>query len=319
MDKGSRLKLREAKTVYETDTLPRHKGEIAPQWVAAAEAKGFRVIDRVIDKNHLLVECGICGGRHAKRYSVFMADTSVLCPHCLAARQKAKAADAQLPLLRRDPDDHKHAFFLAPCGHEVRRQFGRIEKVAQEGGRVRCEICHAARESEEAEDRGWELLGPDPQGDPNYRLYRHGELGCGHEQRVARANMQSGRFTCEGCGTCWSSAPSKIYVMRFEVPGLGQVVKLGFSRDPVSRLHFQLRPTPGVTAAIRRTVDMPTGRAALIAERSMHGEIARRFPAAAVPERRLRDWIRVKSEVYVQETEPMIHALLDQLEATRAV
>lgn len=316
MNTGSRLRLRSAKMVRDGQELPAFAGIIHPHWSAAAVRKGFTVVGRAIDKDHLLLQCRTCGQRHAKRHSVVMGPTRVLCPHCLEQGPEMVAHAAGLRLLRRDPKDRNYGIYLAPCGHQVRRQFGLVERVARGECDVRCEICHAAREAEEARDRGWELIGPDPDGDVSYRLYRH--TGCCHEQRIARANMQSGRFNCTNCGVCWATAPSQIYLFRFTVPKLGDLVKLGFSRDPDSRLHYQLRPAPEAAAEIARIVDMATGHAALREETTMHSLLRRTHPEAVVPKRLLRPWINVGSEVYRASVEPLIHDLLDQVEARSA-
>jgi hypothetical protein len=251
--------------------------------------------------------------RSTTRHGVVLNAQTIFCPHCHEARLKARTQQAGLTFLRRDPEERGYAFVLAPCGHTIRRQFSLLDSVGNGSSGIRCEVCHAAREAEEAQTRSWELLGPDPTGVRGYRLYRHGE-GCGHVQRIARANMQSGRFNCEACGEGWSSAPSAIYVMQFQVPDLGNLTKIGFSRDPMSRLQYQLRPAPGVAASIVRTLAMPSGRTALNAERGLHRAIRRRFPDAALPRHQLQDWIRVGSEIYRDVINDFIHERLDQLQ-----
>ena len=79
-------------------------------------------------------------------------------------------------------------------------------------------------------------------------------------QRVARANMQSGRFTCNECSGDWPSEPSFLYLMRFKLPEREAMVKFGFSRDPESRLSYQLQRTPDRSSQLERVVPMPTGR-----------------------------------------------------------
>ncbi|CUI00341.1 hypothetical protein PHA8399_02472 [Leisingera aquaemixtae] len=123
---------------------------------------------------------------------------------------------------------------------------------------VRCETCHSRKEQKEAAAQGWALIGADPDRDPNYRLYRHRE--CGHTQRVARVNMQTGRFGCGKCGDDWPAAPSHLYAMQFKLPNGAQLVKLGFSRNPDSRLRHQLMKDHSVDAQILKTVRMASGQ-----------------------------------------------------------
>lgn len=58
--------------------------------------------------------------------------------------------------------------------------------------------------------RGWTRIGPDPEGNPNYHLYRH---ACGTERRLARANRSWGQVECPGCGQSWSARESRIYLL----------------------------------------------------------------------------------------------------------
>jgi hypothetical protein len=65
MIKGSRIKLRQSKTIFGSDDLPRYAGPILSHWKSAAGAKGYEVVGRVLNKDHLLLECDACGLRHA--------------------------------------------------------------------------------------------------------------------------------------------------------------------------------------------------------------------------------------------------------------
>ncbi|WP_330447698.1 hypothetical protein FLP41_03055 (plasmid) [Paracoccus marcusii] len=78
---------------------------------------------------------------------------------------------------------------------------------------LRCETCFAAEEAAIAARRGWTRIGPDPERNPNYHLYRH---ACGAERRIARANLFWGRSTARAAAragargraasTCWTCA-----------------------------------------------------------------------------------------------------------------
>ncbi|MCD1636953.1 GIY-YIG nuclease family protein [Martelella mediterranea] len=141
------------------------------------------------------------------------------------------------------------------------------------------------------------MVGPDPENDPNYRLYRH-STGCGHRQRIAVANMSSARFGCERCGECWSSAPSNLYLISFTVPNQGEYLKLGYSRNPQSRIGFQFGLSKGVKASLLKLYPMPTGHAAQKTEKRLHNRLRHRFPDAVVPASELSGWINVVSEIY---------------------
>lgn len=349
---------------------------ILPEWQAEARAKGFSIAARVVDRLHLALRCGRCGCVSLSR--VFTLRTArPLCPACLAAARSAAAQAAGVRFLRPDPDDTRYGFYTLPCWHEARRQFGLIARAADGETGLRCDTCHARSLEAEAAARGWSLVGPDPTGNPNYRLYAHvqtnppasagdadadrdasacnecddevrvngdedgdseGEVdsgdsvrlpqcngnggrpetraSCGHVQRIARANMITGRFTCAACGQGWPVAASALYLMCFELPGYGPVVKLGFSRDPVSRLQFQLRVNRALGCFIRRIVPVATGSRAIRIEKRMHTELRRRFPEAVIPPRAWAGLIRVRSEIYDAGLEPVIDAMLDRVEAS---
>ncbi|KEP67952.1 hypothetical protein DL1_16935 [Thioclava dalianensis] len=271
-------------------------GEIHAHWREAAEAKGYRIVARVKDRYSLALECNSCGGLHVSRLFVLL-NYQPECPHCVDARRRETAKHAGLELLRRDHGNRKYAFYRASCGHEIRRQFELVERMAQGETAVRCEICHHAREQEEAALEGWELLGADPQGSRNYRLYRHAE-GCGAEARIARANMQTGRFTCPGCGESWATGPSFLYAMKFKLETGSSAIKLGFSRNPDSRLKYQLHRHSDLARELLLKVPMRTGRHAQRVEKRLHKWLVAEFPDELVPPEEFSDLLRVKSELY---------------------
>ena len=295
---------------------PVYDAPLPDTWVRAATEKGYRVAARVIDRYHVALACALCGALN-KTHAFTLRQNQPVCKGCQFARRQAEAQWVGLVYVGRDPDDpHYGRYRVTECGHEVRRQFELIKRVLDGATAVRCEICHRVREQEEARDRGWRLVRPDPDGDPNYRLYVH-EDGCGTTQRIARANMQTGRFACRVCSDVWTAEPSALYLMAFSPPARRPVLKLGMSRDPESRMRYQLGLPDHVEARILRTVPMETGRAALIEEKRLHGVLRRNYPEAVVPPEEFADYLRVVSEIYDVSLEPVILGLLDRVEAGR--
>lgn len=292
---------------------PVFSGAILPKWVKAAEAKGFDIVGRIADRLHFALRCRCCGATQKVRLFTLMS-AQPLCQACMIAEWRDDAAAAGLTFLRRDPKDRHYAFYLSPCGHEVRRQFELIKRIRAGVTSFRCETCHASTEAAKARARGWDLIGPDPEGNPNYRLYRHDD--CGHEQRVARINMQSGRFGCGGCGEDWPGAASFVYAMSFTLASGREVVKVGFSRDPESRLHYQLKCDAEMPCEILRVVPMANGHAALCAEKAMHKRLKQAHPAdTAIDPAQWQGQIKVKTEIYDGALTPVILGMLDALEA----
>lgn len=281
-------------------------------WVAAALDKGFELIARVTDRYHVALRCQRCCGVHRCRIFTLMS-AQPQCPACLEQQWRDEAAAAGLVYLDRHPSDRHYALYQAPCGHQVRRQFELVGRMAAGLTSIRCEVCHAKMEAAKARVRGWSLLGPDPEGNPNYRRYRHDV--CGHEQRTARVNMQSGRFSCGGCGQDWPAAPSYLYAMSFTLATGREVVKLGFSRDPEGRLAWQLQRDTEMPCALLRKVAVRTGQMAIRTEKTMHGELKRRYPDAVLAPAHWQGQIRVKSEIYDASLTPVILAMLNEVEA----
>lgn len=280
---------------------------IPASWPAIAQAKGFDLLARIRDHHHLALRCHACGGiNKVKAYTLRSARPQ--CQHCLETRWRQTAREAGAELLRRCPQSHKHVFLRLGCGHVIRRQMGLVTRVARGEAAFRCDTCHAAREKREASARDWRLIGPDPQGDPNYRLYAH---ACGHQQRVARVNMQTGRFTCGGCGEAWPAAPSALYLMRFTLPDARVLIKLGMSRDPQSRLRHQLLRHGDVKAELLAHLPVRRGQRALTLERGLHRILRRRFPAQVVPRAVFERHLKVVSEIYEPTLEPQLRALFD--------
>ena len=285
---------------------------VHPHWRAAASAKGFKIVQRIKDRYHLLLACQSCGLAHASKIFVLM-NSQPQCPHCIEARWQADAAAAGLKWAGRDPEDRHYGHYIAPCGHNLRRQFEMVKRAAEGLCSVRCEICHADKEQAEAEERGWHLIGEDTGGNQNYRLYRH--ASCGHEQRIARANMQTSRFACGQCGEDWPAAPSYLYAMQFRLASGLRLVKLGFSRNPDSRLRHQLLKHRDLDAKILKTVPMATGQLALQAEKRLHAKLQAGFSDQVAPPELYSDALRVRSEVYFADAAQVIFAMLDAIEA----
>lgn len=176
------------------DVHPIFDGPIQPQWQAIAKAKGFEVIARVRDRYHLVLRHEACKRDMVSKIFT-LRTTNPLCPQCLDDRRHALCEAAGTMYLGRG--DHRQYFRIRlACGHETSRQRELLERVYRGMIGIRCEICLANRLETEARARGWQLIGPDPKGDVDYRLYGH---DCGHRQRVAVGNMHTGRFTCGGC------------------------------------------------------------------------------------------------------------------------
>lgn len=280
-----------------------------PDWARIAQAKGFDLLARIRDHHHLALRCHACGGvNKVKAYTLRSARPQ--CQHCLESRWRASAQAAGATLLHRCPQSHKHVFLRLGCGHVVRRQMGLVTRVARGEVGFRCETCHSAREADEASARGWRLIGPDPEGEANYRLYAH---ACGHQQRVARANLRTGRFLCGGCGQAWPAAPSALYLMRFTLPDARVLIKLGMSRDPQSRLRHQLLRHDGVEAELLAHLPMARGQLALKLERRIHKHLRQHFPKQVVPRAVFERHLKVGSEIYEPVLEAPLRALFARI------
>jgi len=286
-----------------------YPGPIHSHWRDLANDKGFDLVKRIRDKDHIALKCHRCGALTAQKLYTLRA-AQPACGACRHALVEANAHEAGLTFLGYHPDHHQLGIYRAPCGHEVVRQFELVQRIAEGHCKLRCETCHSAKERAEAASRGWTLLGADPQGNQNYRLYRH---TCGTEQRIARANMQSGRFGCHICGKGWSAAQSYLYAIRLVFPTGLRVVKLGFSRDPHSRLWHQLLRGPGIEAELLRSIPQASGHAALCREKALHRILKAEHPDALIPAGHFQDWLSVKTEVYGIELEPVILKHLDAI------
>ncbi|WP_323784028.1 GIY-YIG nuclease family protein [Leisingera sp.] len=283
---------------------------IHAHWRNAAASKGFDILKRIRDRYHLLLRCQTCGATHMSKVFVLM-NNQPQCPHCIEARWQGDAKAAGLQWAGRDPQSRHHGFYIAECGHRLRRQIELVKRAAAGICDVRCETCHSRKEQEEAAARDWELLGADPDGDPSYRHYRHPP--CGHVQRIARANMQTGRFGCGKCGEDWPAAPSHLYAMQFRLPSGHRLIKLGFSRNPDSRLRHQLLKHRGLDAQILKTVPMASGQLALQTEKRLHARLKAAFPESIAPPDLYSGSINVGSEIYFPDVTREILRMLDEI------
>jgi len=289
-----------------------HPGPIQDHWAEAACGKGFDLLARVRDRLHVALRCQTCRRIHISRVSVVMS-AQPLCPHCVEARWCRTALTANLTWLGRDPGHRHYGRYGLPCGHEVRRQFAFVERIAAGAVAVRCEACLVQREEAEAAGFGWERLDRDPQGNTSYRLYRH---ACGHEQRIAVANVRWGQCDCAGCGQSWTAKPSYIYLLDIRHPATGRhVLKVGYSARPVKRHKHQLGLPKDAIVEVLRVVAMPTGHDACAREKAAHARLKRQHPEFIVPAPEYRDLMNVVSEIYRPEALSILHDTLDRIEA----
>ena len=283
---------------------------VPPAWRALAARRGFRIDRRVRDRYHLALECRACGAQTAVKVAA-LRDAAVRCGGCAAYERMKTAHDAGLKFLRRDPVSRSYGYFRAPCGHTVRRQFELIQRVRDGTTGIRCAVCLEERERQEAQAHGWARVGPDPDGNPNYRLYRH---PCGNVQRVARVNMRHGQCDCAQCGESWSSKPSIIYLARISLPWLaGDVVKFGYSANPHKRFKHQLDLPKTARVRFLRLLDMLSGHAACRAEKAANARLARDHPDLVVPYERYQGLINVRSEIYWPDLIPVIRDEMDRI------
>lgn len=291
------------------DWIP-HMGRIKPEWHDLADLKGFRIHSRIRDRMHLVLECKTCGALTAQKLHT-LRTANAACAGC-QDRARTKAAEAAgLTFLGRDPEHCNYGFYRAGCGHLLRRSFVAIDRAMRGEVDTRCDTCLQHREAEEARRYGWERLSSDPDGDDNYRLYQH---VCGHQQRVARVNMQWGQVDCAQCGKGWSARKSFLYLVRISWPDRGlEVIKLGYSANPAKRFKHQLKLAASAEIEILRIVAVPTGHMACRLEKQMHAALRRDFPAAIIPPADYAALINVVTEIYRPDLEEHIHALLDQV------
>lgn len=291
-----------------------YNNPVPKHWHKLAAAKNYEIVARLRDRMHIALRCKICGTVTAHHTHNLRSSKRTLCAGCAEIGRRAAAQDAGLVYLGRDPEDHHYGRYrVSECSHEVRRQFEIIERAADGKTAIRCESCLQAREEEEALRRGWTRLGPDPLGNPNYRLYRHNN-SCGHEQRIAVANMYWGQCDCAACGESWTAKPSTIYLARITLPRTGRtVLKLGYSANPTKRFRHQLSLAKDAQVTFLRLLAMPGGHAACAAEKRAHAELRRRFPQAVIPPEIYDGQINVVTEIYEPWLLPEIERVLHRI------
>jgi hypothetical protein len=103
--------------------------------------------------------------------------------------------------------------------------------------------------------------------------------------------------------------------MAFTLASGRKLVKLGFSRDPESRLRYQLQRDPEMPCAILQVVAVPTGQEAIVIEKRLHAELRRTHSDCVVDPGAYRDQIRVKSEIYDERLTGTILNHLREVEA----
>ncbi|SNR67558.1 hypothetical protein [Paracoccus sediminis] len=294
--------------------LAPYPGPLHARWAEAAQQKGFDLMARVQDRYHLALRCRHCGAVSVTKLFVLM-NNRPLCRSCLETARAARATAAGLSYLGPDPDHPQYGLYRAACGHCLRRQFEIVDRVADGRTGLRCETCFAERERQTAARHGWTRVSADPRGNPNYHLYCHD--ACGHTQRIARANLGWGQCDCAGCGESWTAKPSFLYLLAIHHGGV-DLLKLGYSANPLKRQRHQLGLPRAAQVSLLRSVAMPTGHAACTVEKRLHARLRRRHPDAVVVPEDYRGILNVVSEVYRPWLRPELENQLDRIaEAAR--
>jgi hypothetical protein len=113
----------------------------------------------------------------------------------------------------------------------------------------------------------------------------------------------------------WSSAPSFLYVMQLKLANGAKLIKLGYSRDPISRLYHQILRSRETEAQVLRTVPISSGHTAVQIEKGLHARLKAEHPDSVAPPELYAEELRVKSEVYFPGVCQVILAMLDAIEA----
>ena len=274
-----------------------------------AEQKGFVLIGRGRRSADMQLQCKTCDQLMQVRRSVLINNT-LECKNCLWMRRiddaMASGATIHLP----HPNNHKIATLVLSCGHHVQRQYNRIAIAANGGHTLGCETCREVRYMAQAQGSGWVLVGPTSEAKQGYRHYQH---HCGHSQDHAIVNVDNRQLDCANCGESWASKPSYIYLLHIALVDR-VVLKLGYSSDPARRLSQLLGKAARTTGKILRVIDLPTGHAAINAEKKAHRTLLETNGDYVVATDVFAGQIKTKSEIYDLAAEPIIHDLMDLIE-----
>jgi hypothetical protein len=104
-------------------------------------------------------------------------------------------------------------------------------------------------------------------------------------------------------------------VMQLKLANGAKLIKLGYSRDPVSRLYHQILKTKETEAQVLRTVLISSGHTAVQIEKGLHARLKAEHPDSVAPPDLYASELRVKSEVYFAAAAQVIFAMLDAIEA----
>lgn len=293
------------------DRAKRHhfRQPLAPHLYDLAQEKGFVLLDHGRRRTDVSLQCNNCQQHSEVRRSV-LVDNAPQCNHCLWRRRfddaMASGATIHLP----HPSNHKIATVILSCGHRVQRQYNRIAIAANGGHTLGCETCREARYELEAKGSGWVLVGPTSEAKQGYRHYQH---HCGHSQDHAIVNVDNRQLDCASCGESWASKPSCIYLLHIALVDR-VVLKLGYSSDPARRLSQLLGKAARTTGKILRVIDLPTGHAAINAEKKAHRTLSKIHGDFVVATDVFAGQIKTKSEIYTLAAEQVIHDLMDEIE-----
>lgn len=299
---------RRSRRASDRTKLPTFRRPIPGRFYDIAKRKGFTLLERGRRSSDLTLRCHECRQILQVRRSV-VTGYKMQCNHCLWIARFDVAMANGTTIVAPHSTNHKIAHVELPCGHSALRQYGRIAAAARGGHNLGCETCREARYGEEATGSGWILIGPTTPPKNGYRLYQH---HCGCEQSHTIVNVDRRQLDCQSCGETWASKPSHIYL--FVIPLEDRtVLKLGYSSDPTRRLQYQLGVAARERGTILHVIDLPTGHAALKAEKKAHRYLHKHHSALVIPPAEFEDQIKTSSEIYSLAAMPVILRLMGEI------
>lgn len=301
---------RRSRRAFDRTKLPAFRRPIPVRFYDIAKRKGFTLLERGRRSSDLTLRCHKCQQILQVRRSV-VTGYKLQCNHCLWIARFNEAMANGTTIVTPHAANHKIAHVKLSCGHSALRQYGRLAAAARGGHNLGCDDCREARYADEAGGSGWTMVGPVMPAKNGYRLYQH---HCGHQQSHAIVNVDRRQLDCQSCGESWASKPSYIYL--FAIPLMDRtVLKLGYSSDPTRRLRYQLGDAARERGTILHVIDLPTGHAALKAEKKAHQYLRKHHPALVLPPTAFEDQIKTKTEIYDLEAKPVILVLMQKIAA----
>ena len=182
------------------------------------------------------------------------------CYVCLLKKRELEALEKGLLLLGLGKTKDYGRYQFVKCKHKKKLQYHTVQYF-----HPICDECFRHELVKNAQKIDWTYTRDSKK--MGYAWYAHND--CGNEQKVAYSAIKNSNVNCQNCQESSRTKPSNLYLLRIEVEGMMEWLKLGYSDDVARRVTQYGLPDNHVVSHIQ-VRHVATGNEAHALEQLIH-------------------------------------------------